>query len=779
MTGPREACTIRFGKFELNMQSGELRKGRTRIRLQEQPLRVLIALLNRPGEVVSREELRQELWPSDTFVDFEHGLRVAVNKLRQALSDDSDKPRYVETLPRRGYRFMVPITVTPPIPSEEHANFTQGSTEPVRHAIQLRQVAVLAASIALLCVALSTWWFVLRPKHPLTDKDTIVLAAFTNTTGDPVFDGTLREALAVSLAQSPFLNILSDERMGETLRMMNRSPDEPVTLDLAREICQRTGSKALLAGSITSLGTGYVINLKAINCATGDSIAREELQTSRKDDVLDTLAKIGTRLRQKLGESLASIQKFDTPIAQATTSSLEALKAFTLAGKSGGMISDVPFLLHAIDLDPKFALAYAQLADSYFSAGEVEQASLYAQKAFDLSGRVTERERFQIVATYYYSTLGDLHKELSVYPIWEQMYPRDLGPWVNSADSRIELGDYPGALRDAQEALRLYPGRSPASVYGNLGAALLALNRGQEAKQLAQQAIANGLDISDMHILIYLVAFVDNDTKSMEAQLAPLLAKPEDNQFKALCVMSSTAAYFGRWRNASDHSARANRILERRHYSERAAQMLAGNAILEAEFGNLRDAKRDVVMAQSLSSGRKARLFIALALARTGDAVRARYLADQLNKQFPSDTILQGYWLPALRGSIELVRKDPMRAVEALQAVSYELGDRSISVGNTSVGNLYPAYLRGQAYLAARQGKPAVAEFQKFVDYRSIVLNSPLAALARLGLARAYLLQGDKPRARAAYQDFLTLWKGADPDIPILQQAKAEYAKLQ
>ena len=774
MTEPVQVRTICFGNFELNVQSGELRKGRTHIKLQDQPLRVLIALLNKPGEVVSREELRQELWPSDTFVDFEHGLRVAVNKLRQALSDDSDKPRYVETLPRRGYRFMLPITVSPPIPNEEHGSFTQRSAEPVRRAIQVRQVAVLVGSIALLCVALSTWWFVLRPKHPLTDKDTIVLADFTNTTGDPVFDGTLKQALVASLAQSPFLNILSDERIGETLRMMNRTPDEPLTMDVTREICQRTGSKALLVGSIASLGTQYVINLHAINCATGDSIAREELQTSRKDDVLNTLGKIGTRLRQELGESLASIQKFDTPIAQATTSSLEALKAFTLAGKSGGIISDVPFLLHAIDLDPKFALAYTQLADSYVSSGEVEQASVYAQKAFDLSGRVTERERFHIVTTYYYSTLGDLDKELSVYPIWEQMYPRDWGAWVNSASSRIELGDYPGALRDAQEALRLYPGRSTASVYGNLGVTLLALNRGQEARQLAQQAIANGLDIPEMHILIYLVAFLDNDTKSMAAQLAPLLAKPEDDQYDALCVKSNTEAYFGRWRSASGLSAQGIRILERRHYNELAAQMLASSAILEAEFGNLRDAKRDVTMARSLSSGRKARLFMALALARTGDAARAQYLADQLNKQFPSDTILQGYWLPTLRGLIYLVRKDPMKALKALQAVSYELGDRG-----DFVGNLYPAYLRGQAYLATHEGKSAAAEFQKFMDYRSIVRNSPIAALARLGLARAYLLQGDKLRARASYEDFLTLWKDGDPDIPILIQAKAEYAKLE
>ena len=616
-------------------------------------------------------------------------------------------------------------------------------------------------------------WFFSRKAHPLTAKDTIVLADFTNRTGDAIFDDTLQQALATGLAQSPFLNILSDQKVRETLRMMDRSPVEHVTPEMAREICQRTGSTAELAGSIANLGSEYVIGLNVVNCATGDSLAREQVQAARKEEVLSALGQAATSLRKKLGESLASIQKFDTPLEQATTSSLEALKAFSLAAHSGGVTPTAPLLRHAIELDPNFADAYVQLSGSYDAAGEAELASEYAQKAFDHREHATQRERLYISAMYYALVLGDLDQEMSIHRVLEQMYPGEWGAWNDSASDLISLGDYAGAVKQGQEALRLNPDQINA--YLNPGQALLALNHRDEVKQLAKRAQAHGLDATDMHILLYEVAFLENDRKEMEAQITPLLAK-DGGEFDALVVQSRTVAYSGRLRDSLEFLKRGLEFARRTNQNELAAQVQDAEALQEAEFGNPGNARQAAAMALTLSTGRNARLFTALALARAGDATHAQALADELNRQFPSHTLLQRYWLPTIRGSIELARNNPTKAVDALKSVSYELGDAD---AGTLAGNLYPVYVRGQAYLGMHQGKQAAAEFQKFLEHRSIVLNSPLGALAYLGLARSYSLQGDTARARGAYQDFLALWKDADPDIPVLREAKAEYAKLQ
>jgi len=629
------------------------------------------------------------------------------------------------------------------------------------------KMIVPVAAVIVAIVAGGLYWRSTKV-HALTEKDTIVLADFANTTGDAIFDDTLKQALATQLAQSPFLNILSDQRVSETLRMMGRSPGDRITMDTAREICQRTASTAVLAGSIGNLGSQYVLGLNAVNCASGDSLAREEEQTARKEDVLNTLGKAATSLRGKLGESLATIQKFDTPVEQATTSSLEALKAYSLGDReqaTTGSATAIPFLKHAIELDPNFAAAYASLATSYGNLGETDLAAENAQKAFDLRGRVTEQEKFDISSRYYWTVLGDLEQEQHVYRVWEQTYPRNAIPHNDSGVNLRIFGDYAGALAEHQEAVRLDPDFGTAHL--NVADDFLSLNRPDEAKQVAQRAQGRWPDSVGPPEVLYRVAFLGNDTKGMEAQLTTSSGK--SGQEALLGRHSYTNAYYGQLKGSRELSRRAVEVERSANLKEGVAVEQAVEALTEAEFGNSEIARQAASAALVFSTGKIARTFVSLAFARSGDAIRSQSLSDELNKRFPSDTLLQRYWLPTIRGAIELVRKNPAGALQALQAASYELG---------SNGNMYSAYVRGQAYLMAHQGKEAATEFQKLLDHRTIVVNSPWGALAHLGLARAYVLSGDTEKARAAYQDFLALWKDADSDIPIFKEAKDEYAKL-
>jgi len=634
-----------------------------------------------------------------------------------------------------------------------------------------RGAAMTGAAVVIIAFVIGGWFYYGHKAHTLTEKDTIVLADFANTTGDPVFDDTLRQGLSVQLEQSPFLSLVSDQHIQQTLRMMGRPPDARLTFEIAQELCQRTESAAVLDGSIASLGSQYVLGLKAVNCRTGDSLAQEQTTADGKERVLKALGESAAKLRAKLGESLSSVQKLDTPIEQATTPSLEALQAYSLGRKTlvgkGDWAAAVPLFQQAIRLDPNFAMAYASIGVDYSNLGETSLASENTKKAYELRERTSEREKFYIESHYYHYVTGDLEKARQTYELWAQTYPRDLVPPNNLGVIYENLGEYDKALAESLDALRLDPG-SGAS-YANLVAHYLYLNRLQEARATADEAQAKNLDSPPLRFKLYVLAFLKNDPAGMAQQVAWAADKPgvED---ALLGGEADTAAYSGRLAKAREICRRAVTSAERAQDKENAAGNEAAAALREALFGNATEARQRAAAALAFSTGRDVQLYTALALAFAGDAARAQALADDLAKRFPEDTVVQFNYLPTIHAQLALDRNEASKAIETLRAATpYELGQG---------GGLYPVYVRGEAYLAAHRGSEAATEFQKIFDQRGVVENEPIGALDHLGLARAYSMEGDSAMARAAYDNFFALWKDADPDIPVLVAAKAEYAKL-
>jgi Flp pilus assembly protein TadD len=556
--------------------------------------------------------------------------------------------------------------------------------------------------------------------------------------------------------------------------MMGRPANQRITMDVGRELCLRTGSKALLGETISTLGSHYLIDLSAVACGTGDTLAKEQGEATSKEEVLKTLSRTSASLRTKLGESMPSVQKFEVPIA-ATTSSLEALKSYSMGitvGREKGDAPSIPFLKRAIELDPNFPMAYAGLAISYNNLGEPSLAIEYASKAYALRDRVTEREKLRITADYFRAT-GQLEKEAQTYELWIANYPNDSVPYNNLGANYSYMGRYDKVLAESLEAQRLEP--NDVILNGNVGEAYLFLNRLDEAKASLDQTLTRKLDGGYLHLYLHYIAFLKGDSAQMEQQVAWGSGKPGDEDL-LLSAQSDSYAFYGRVTQARDFSRRAVDSAVRTDSKETAALWQVNAALREAEFGNAAAARQGLSAALALAPGRDVKVFAAIALARIGEAARAKALVDDLEKNYSTNTILKLYWLPTARAAIELNKGDWSQVLRVLEAAApYELG----TPPPLQVGTIYPAYLRGQAYLLAHNGNAAVAEFQKIIDHSGIALNFVTASVAHLQIARAYAMAGDTVKAKAAYQDFLNLWKDAEPDIPVLKEAKAEYAKLQ
>jgi eukaryotic-like serine/threonine-protein kinase len=616
--------------------------------------------------------------------------------------------------------------------------------------------------------------------HPaattLTEKDTIVLADFDNKTGDAVFDDTLKQGLFVQLEQSPFLDLVSENKVNQTLKLMGRPAGDRLRPEVAREVCQRTSSKAMLTGSIAGLGSQYVVGLKAVNCETGDVLAGAQEQAAGKEGVLKALDAAAVSLRSKLGESLSSVQKYDTPLADATTPSLEALKAFSLGHKTRNAKGDtaaLPFYKRAVELDPKFAVAYLAIAVAYSNLNEIGRAAEYARKAYDLREKVSERERFSIGGWYYLIATGELDKAAQTYELWKQTYPRDFIPDVNLGFIYAALGNWEKALEQSREALRLEPNNLVAHL--NVGNAYTNLNRLDEGEAVYKQAEERKLESEGLLQYRYLLAFLKDEAGKMAQLASAAMGKPGAEDV-LLAAQADTAGWQGKLKNAHELTRRAMDSAQHNDAKESAASYQAAEALREVESGDREQARAEANAALKLAPNRDVRVVAALALALAGDTAGVEKLAAELDKTYPQDTLVQRYWLPTIRAAIALERKDPKRAIELLKdASAIELGQPTSALAIF----LCPVFIRGEAYLMLHDGKAGAEEFQKFIDYRGVVVNFPWGALARLGLARAYALQGDTAKAKAAYQDFLTLWKDADPNVPALIAAKSEYAKLQ
>jgi eukaryotic-like serine/threonine-protein kinase len=611
-----------------------------------------------------------------------------------------------------------------------------------------------------------------RRNKLLSRKDTIVLSDFANSTGDPVFDDTLKTALSVSLRQSPFLNVLTDSQVAKTLQQMTQPAGTRLTPELGRELCQRAGSKAYLAGAIGRLGSEYVVGLKAVSCKSGNTLAEEQVTAASKEKVLDSLGGAAAKLRAELGESLATVQKFDAPLEQATTFSLDALNAYGLAlstwDKKGDRDS-LPIFKKAIELDPNFAMAYSALATINHNLGDSELARENATKAYELSDRVTEAEREAIEARYYAYVIGDLEKAAEVYAVAIQNYPESAGAYNHLANDEGELGRYEQSVQNFRKALLLDPSR--ASTYSNLAVGLLALNQVEEASAVLAEGDKRGLQTDTLLQAHYWIAFLRNDEKEME-RLVQRSSDLPGAQAILLSEQSNTAAYHGHFEKAREFSRAAENLMERDANKELAASYLVQAALRESEVGEFARAQQYISQAQKLSHGQDVATLAAVALVQMGSVHQAEALCHGLDKQWPEGTIVQKYWLPAIRAEIDLRQARPSKAID-------DLGVATPLEFANPVPPLYPAYVRAQAYLAMGNDPRAATEFRKLTDRPGLVLNYPLGALAHLGLARAYKSSGDLQNSRQAYLDFLSLWKDADPDIPILKEAKIEYAKLQ
>ena len=652
-----------------------------------------------------------------------------------------------------------------------------------RSVLTSRRSGILVAVAAIIVVASATGgWFYLRRPPALTDKDTIVLADFNNRTGDPVFDETLRQGLAVQLGQSPFLSIVPDDRIQRALQLMGKPPTAPLTDDVARDICVRTGSTAVVGGSIASLGTQYVLGLRAQNCATGDLLAQQQLQAARKEDVLNVLSQLATEFRTRVGESLATVRQHSTPLEESSTASLDALKAYSAATRAVGSPTALSTFKRAVEIDPGFAIAHSQLGLAYSNHGETVLGEQSSRKAYELRDRATDRDRFFIMTIYDRQVTGNLEKEGDTLRLWAQTYPRDpVAPGILSGFYAAGTGQYELMVDEAKKAVVISPDSGPSiPAFYNVVWGYIGLGRPGDAEQALQQA-ATRSDRPDAVADAFHIAFLKEDAAGMERQVA--LARGKQDREDWLSNLQALAlARSGRLESARESARRAIALASAAGNLERSAAYETAMAVWEGWYGNTAAASRGAQHVLETSKGRHVTYAAALALAIAGDTARAQTIAADIESRFPEDTSVRFSYVPALRALVALKSNDPSRAIEQLRpAATYEFAQPGISfygVGGVGFGAMYPTYVRGLSYLAMRKGPEAAVEFQKILDHPGVILEDPMGALARLQLARAWAMAGDSGKAKASYEDVLRVWADADPAISIVGEARTEYARL-
>jgi eukaryotic-like serine/threonine-protein kinase len=759
----------RFGAFEVDLRSGELYKHGIRLKLQEQPFQLLALLLEHSGDLVTREELRQKLWPGDTYVDFDTGLNSAIKKLRDVLGDSAEEPRYIETLPRRGYRFIAQLeNGAPPASTTDEIHLEPAlPLRPTPRVWYKRRVVVAAGAAAFIIVAALAAWRIFFPRPALTGTDVILLASFVNNTGDPIFDDSLDKALEVKLTESPFLSLLPDADVSQTMRTMRHDPNERITQALGIEICKRQGLKAVVLPEIDAVGSKYLITLEAIDAQNQRTIARRQEQAESKEQVIVALGKAGSQLRRQLGESLSSLEKYNEPLDLATTSSLEALQAYRTGQalyRSGKRREATSFFERAVELDPQFCSAYDMLGSVYHSIGDDEASKKNFVRAFELKDRrLTQEENFQTTALYHSSITGNLEKEIAVLTLYKQAYPRSVFAYNLSGIAYAMMGKADEALPEFYWAIDHSPVPS-AQHYANASEALIILGRFDEAKKLLDQWQQKGSLTSAQRVKRYRIAFLQNDAAAME-RLAREAPGDDVPWLQLQMRLAFFRGDFGKLRALSEtivnQESRAKRM-------ENVAFALAWHSWIEFHLGNDALARKLCHQSEDASKDNVSALTrCATTLAEAGDVAEAEALAAKVDRLAPENTQFQKIYLPLIRSTIERSRGNAAKAVDVLAPVTYY-----------EQGTLTVVYRRGQAYLAEGEHAKAAAEFEKLIDHRGWSEWEVYAPLAQLGLAQAYAMQGDRENSRKAYDDFFTTWKDADPDILILRQARAEYKKL-
>ncbi len=773
-----------FGPYRIDPGKRLLLRGDETVPLPGKVFDILLVLVQQGQEVVSKDDLMKTVWP-DSFVE-ESNLSQNIFLLRKALGETAQDHRYIVTVPGRGYRFaekVREIVDGDDVLVERHSihRVTIEETDIARKSASFISLLsrlprrpwyllLSAGAIVVVGAVASVFFLHMRRQPALNEADLVLVSDFVNTTGEPVFDDTLKQALIVKLAESPYFNVVPDSDTRKTLVLMGRSPDERLVPPIARDACERAGAKVVVGGSILSLGDKYLLDLDAINCLTGTKLAHEEIKATNREQVLRRLGQLIPSLRRKLGESLPSIEKFDTPIEQATTRSLSALKAYTSGDKKraqGQEAESISFYKMAIELDPDFAIAYARLGTVYSNLSQPDLASDYLHKAFERRERVSEKEKFYIQAHYYEDATREIDKANETFRLWTEVYPHDFFAFNSLSSGYVEIGQLENAIEAGQQALRLNPNH--ALGYASLSRAYERATRFAEAKAICERAIAEKIDSSWTHQVLYRIAFVEGDDVVAQREIDWFKGKPQESAntyFRAKAALS-----LGELRISRELFQRARDIALRQGLQEQAVAIINGQAQFDAELGDMPEARALADLSiRTMPSSPRHNAFATLALARAGDSRRAEELLNELIKQPNLGTALNNVVFPSVGAAIKLDRGNPAAAIKELQpALPYDLGT---DAGGTTL------YYRGLAYLEMKSGKEATAQFQKILDNRGVVAIDVYWPLAHLGLARASAMTGDTDKSLAHYREFLSLWKNADADLRILKQAKTEYTQL-